>query len=132
MLREALETKELEWGTSESQLASFAPKESLLGEIEQHFNRFQALLLQLYAFIIDTVFTDIRISTTWFLKDALFIGVVLFSTPSENSPDFLEDAHSRAATQEHIFPWKDPSEHRILDLADIPLSTVNRILYGGQ
>lgn len=41
MLREALETKELEWGTSDSQLASFAPKESLLGEIEQHFNRFQ-------------------------------------------------------------------------------------------
>merc|ERR1712072_1063942 len=42
MLREALETKELEWGTSDSNLASFAPKESLLGEIEQHFNRFQA------------------------------------------------------------------------------------------
>ena len=41
MLREALETKELEWGTSDSNLASFAPKESLLGEIEQHFNRFQ-------------------------------------------------------------------------------------------
>merc|ERR1711968_198607 len=40
MLREALETKELEWGTSDSNLASFAPKESLLGEIEQHFNRF--------------------------------------------------------------------------------------------
>lgn len=49
MLREALETKELEWGTSDSQLASFAPKESLLGEIEQHFNRFQASLLQLLA-----------------------------------------------------------------------------------
>jgi len=41
MLREALETKELEWGTSDGQLANFAPKESLLGEIEQHFNRFQ-------------------------------------------------------------------------------------------
>lgn len=41
MLREALETKELEWGDSNSNLASFAPKESLLGEIEQHFNRFQ-------------------------------------------------------------------------------------------
>jgi len=41
MLREALETKELEWGTADSNLANFAPKESLLGEIEQHFNRFQ-------------------------------------------------------------------------------------------
>lgn len=42
MLREALEAKELEWGTStgDNNLASFAPKESLLGEIEQHFNRF--------------------------------------------------------------------------------------------
>merc|ERR1712091_835940 len=41
MLREALETKELEWGsTGDNNLASFAPKESLLGEIEQHFNRF--------------------------------------------------------------------------------------------
>jgi len=41
MLREALETKELEWGSGgDNNLASFAPKESLLGEIEQHFNRF--------------------------------------------------------------------------------------------
>ena len=33
MLREALEAKELEWGTStgDNNLASFAPKESLLG-----------------------------------------------------------------------------------------------------
>eukprot|EP00656_Telonema_subtile_P007787 TRINITY_DN13653_c0_g1_i2.p1 TRINITY_DN13653_c0_g1~~TRINITY_DN13653_c0_g1_i2.p1 ORF type:complete len:163 (-),score=46.78 TRINITY_DN13653_c0_g1_i2:94-582(-) len=43
MLREALETKELEWGNSaDNNLASFAPKESLLGEIEQHFNRFSS------------------------------------------------------------------------------------------
>merc|ERR1711959_473059 len=35
------ETKELEWGNNgDNNLASFAPKESLLGEIEQHFNRF--------------------------------------------------------------------------------------------
>eukprot|EP00658_Telonema_sp_P-2_P036271 TRINITY_DN26274_c0_g1_i2.p1 TRINITY_DN26274_c0_g1~~TRINITY_DN26274_c0_g1_i2.p1 ORF type:complete len:356 (-),score=133.02 TRINITY_DN26274_c0_g1_i2:145-1212(-) len=41
MLREALETKELEWGTAgDNNLANFAPKESLLGEIEAHFNRF--------------------------------------------------------------------------------------------
>ena len=89
MLREALETKELEWGTSDSNLASFAPKESLLGEIEQHFNRFQVT----YATLVDTSSATVPSTLLLLLLSPCKCTLQTFGSPQRGSskmPNFMD------------------------------------------